>query len=218
MNDNKLTETVKDNNRPKDDSTNSRLPDIEPSNSGDEFDNLDKLRLSQNFSEMTDVKAVITVVAVHKPHRHEFVRVRPGAEWHFETGCFTDKESRETYLIIPSLWSVLPGEVQPTVLYLAMSRNSPVPFLWPCSLPSSDGRPNRWHESAIEAARLAETQWLRVMSDMSAGCYVPYIAQGSLPEPEWPELSFQELMRLAFRDRFIRDTEHAVLRRLRGDV
>ena len=125
--------------------------------SDDPFDpsNLSRMKLSQDFATMAAVKPVITSVAVRKPNKHEFVRVRPGAEWRFETGCFIEKESRETYLVTPDLWPAMPGDVTPTGLVVAMSRNSPVPFLWPLVLPSSDGRPNRWHESGIEAARLA---------------------------------------------------------------
>ena len=37
-------------------------------------------------------------------------------------------------------------------------------------------------------------------------------------EPEWPDLSFQELLRIAFRDRFIADLNHPVLRQLDGKV
>ena len=120
----------------------------------DPFDpsNLSKMKLSQDFATMAAVKPMITSVAVRKPRKHEFVGVRRGDQWRFETGCFVEKESRETYLVTQELWPAMPGDVTPTALVVAISRNSPVPFLWPLVLPSSDGRPNRWHESGIEAA------------------------------------------------------------------
>jgi hypothetical protein len=98
---------------------------------------------------------------VRKPHRHEFVRSHRGEEYRFETGTLTEAESRETYLVERTLWPALVGEIKPTLLVLTLSRNSPVPFFWPLSLPGIDGRPNRWHESALEAARLAEERWVR---------------------------------------------------------
>ena len=188
--------------------------------SDDPFDpaNLSKLRMSQDFASMAQVKPAITTLAVRKPHKHEFVRVRVGSEWRFETGCFVDKENREVYLVSPPLWPAMPGDVTATCLCLTITRNSPVPFLWPLVLPDSE-RPNRWHESAIEAARLAEGDWLRVVADMAAGQYVPYVAAANLPEPEWPEeLTMGECLRLAFKDRFVKDTSHPVLKRLRGEV
>jgi len=85
-------------------------------------------------------------------------------------------------------------------------------------LPDTE-RPNRWHESAIEAARLAEKDWLRPVADMAAGQYVPYIAAANLPEPEWPDdLTMRDYLRLAFKDRFVKDTDHIVLRKLRGEI
>ena len=43
-------------------------------------------------------------------------------------------------------------------------------------------------------------------------------AGGELPDPTWPEESFQELIRIAFKDRFIKDKDHLVIRRLRGEL
>jgi hypothetical protein len=43
-------------------------------------------------------------------------------------------------------------------------------------------------------------------------------AVGELTEPEWPDLPFAEILRLTFKDRFIRSTDHPVLRALRGEV
>ena len=185
----------------------------------DPFANLQSLRLSQDFGAMAGVKPVITTVAVRKPGKQEFVRVRPGTEWRFDTCCFFDAESDEIYLVAPELRSVLGSEAKPTLLAVSISRNSPVPFLWPLALPNSDGRPCRWHDSALEAAGLAERSWIKVVSDRSASCYVPHVATGNLGEPSWPDdLTLTDLLRLAFAGRFIASTDHPILRRLRGEA
>lgn len=187
----------------------------------DPFDptELAKLRLSQDFAGMSQVKPVLTNVAARKPHKQEFIRVRPGEANRFDTGCFIDKESREAYMVSPAVWELLTGDVTPTLLVVCISRNSPVPFLWPLTLPATDGRPNRWHESAMEAASIAENQWLKVVADMSAGCYVPMVACGNLPEPDWSDVpTMPEMLRLAFKGRFIDSGEHPVLKRLRGEL
>ena len=41
-------------------------------------------------------------------------------------------------------------------------------------------------------------------------------AADTIPDPEWPTLSFQELLRIAFRDRLIDRLDHPVIKRLRG--
>jgi hypothetical protein len=53
---------------------------------------------------------------------------------------------------------------------------------------------------------------------MSLRAYDTYEATGSIAEPEWPEHTFQELLRVAFpRDMFVGSLDHPVLKRLRGE-
>ena len=173
------------------------------------------LRLSQDFATAIGVKKVLTTLPCRKPHRHEFVRVRCGEEWRLETGIFEDKINREIYLVRPSLWPELMGEVQPVCLFLAVNRQND-PFIWPTKLPGLDGKSNPWNESAVAAARLAESAWIRVAANMPAGMYDVYEAAGELTEPTWPDLPFSRLLQLCFSDRFIQSCDHPVIRSLRG--
>lgn len=181
------------------------------------FEDLSQFKLPQNFDDLAAVKPVLTVIPVRKPHRQEFIRVRPGDEWQMETGGLKDQESGEVYLVPGSLWQHLPGEIKPMVVFLVMTRNSKVPFLWPCTIPDPE-KPNRWHQSAMDAARLAQSQWVQVKSDTTAGCYLSGVPMTQFPEPEWPENTFSELLELGFRDQVITSLDHPFLRRLRGDA
>jgi hypothetical protein len=173
------------------------------------------LRLSQDFAASIGVRKVLTTVPCRKPNRHEFVRVRPGEEWRLETGLFEDKVNREIYLVQRDLWAELAGEVFPACLFLAVNRQADV-FMWAAKLPGSDGRSNTWNDSALAAARLAETKWVRVAANMCGGCYDVYEAAGELAEPVWPELSFPDILKLCFKDRFIQKADHPAIRALRG--
>jgi len=102
-------------------------------------------------------------------------------------------------------------------LTLAVTRSGDL-FLWLQKLPSPDGRTCRWNDSMLVAAQLAETKWVRVVSNMDAGCYDVFEAAGINVEPQWTELSFPEILRLCFKDRFINSLDHPFLRRLRGEV
>ena len=174
------------------------------------------LRLGQDFGESVAVKKVLMVVPCRKPNRHEFVRVRAGAEWRLETAAFEDKVNRETYLVDRALWPDLAGEINPVCLFLAISRQGDV-FLWPAKMPGVDGRSNNWNDSALAAASLAETKWVRVAANMGAGMYDAYQASGELSDPEWPDLSLSAILKLAFKDKFLRDVDHPVLKALRGE-
>jgi hypothetical protein len=73
-----------------------------------------------------------------------------------------------------------------------------------------------WHRSAIAAASLAERQWIRIRANQPNGAYDIYAAEAAIPDPEWPPVPFQELLRIAFKDRLVNTLEHAVIKRLRG--
>jgi len=63
---------------------------------GDTWD-LTRLRLAQDFSSERGTK-VLTRVAVRRPGRQEYVRVRGGADWRLTTLVLRHEESRELYL------------------------------------------------------------------------------------------------------------------------
>lgn len=185
----------------------------------DPFGDLESLRLSQDFVSQTGVKPLLSSVAVRKPNRQEFIRVRPGDEWQFDAGCLTENSTKDIYLVHASLVEELRGDVKPTCLRASISRGSKTPFLWPIGLPGPDGQWNSWHASAATAASLAEENWLKVTSDRNANTYRTHLAEATYPEPEWPvDLSLKELIGLAFKDRIIDSIDHPVLRRLRGEI
>ena len=73
-----------------------------------------------------------------------------------------------------------------------------------------------WHDSAHKAAVLAQANWIRMVANMSNGAYDIFEASGKLPDPEWPDLAFSEILRIAFRDFRISSTDHPVIRKLWG--
>lgn len=174
------------------------------------------LRLSQAFSDVGVKKNLITV-PVRKPHRQSFIRVHPDESFRLETAVLEVKEERETYLVDRGLWSELSGEIVPMILYTTISRQGVV-FLWPIRLPGPDGRPNPWHLSALEAAQIATKTWIRVVANMDLGAYEVLESTGNIPEPEWPDVSFKKLLQIAFRDKFVKSLDHAVIRTLRGEL
>jgi hypothetical protein len=52
---------------------------------------------------------------------------------------------------------------------------------------------------------------------MNLGAYEITEATAKMPDPEWPEYSFHDLLRIGFRDRVIGSLDHPVLKRLRGE-
>ena len=163
------------------------------------------------------VKRKILSVRCGKPDKQEFVRVHPGEDFRIDTALIEDKTNRESYLVAPALWPELPDFIHLVRLCASVNRHGTL-FLWPAKLPDPNGRPMDWHTSMLEAQELATKSWVRVQADMSAGSYAVFEATGNLPEPEWPDLSFQEILKLAFKTRFIDSMNHPFLQQLFGEV
>ena len=177
----------------------------------------DRLRLSSDYGETLGVRKVLTTLPCRKPNRHEWVRIRPGEEWRLETVLFEDKVAGENFLVEPDIVPELLGEVTPVCLFVTANRQND-PFLWCVKLPGVDGRSSAWHTSALEAAQLAQSRWIRVSANMTAGYYDVFETTAELPDPQWPEQTLAELLEICFRDRFIRDRDHIALKRLRGEM
>ncbi|MCA9467918.1 MAG: hypothetical protein KC643_21075 [Nitrospira sp.] len=178
--------------------------------------NPEYLRLSQDFISEVGGKKILISVPIRKPDSQVFIRVHPDDAFYLETTLLELKEERETYLVDPSLRADLSGEIVPKALYTCLTPQGTL-FLWPVKLPSPDGRLDSWNSSAHRIAKLAKTQWVRVVSNRQLQGYEPFAAVNPFSEPEWLDLDFQAILQLAFQDRIIQDPNHPVLKKLRGE-
>ena len=188
---------------------------IDNSKPADPFDPA-QLRLAE--ATQIGVKKAVTVIACSKPNRQQFVRVHPSEEYRMPTALFTDEVNREAYLVERDLWDELAGEIQPTYLFAGITKTTNNVFLWPVRVPETDGRRNNWHVSMLRAAEMAMQKWVRVQANMSDGKYDVFKATGPIPDPEWPEMLFQDMLKIAFEDRFIDSIDHPILKQLRGEM
>jgi hypothetical protein len=184
----------------------------------DPFD-LEKLRLDQKFVESAGVKKLLTKVPVQKPDPQSFVRVHPGENYRMALAVIVLKEDSETFLLLPHIARDLPGEFVMVMMHTVITRQGTI-FLWPIRLPDADGKINEWHQSAAYAAEYAAKRWVRIKANKAIRGYelidTDRPPDRPLPEPTWPDLSFQEIVRIAFRDRLVDRPDHAVIKRLRG--
>jgi hypothetical protein len=183
----------------------------------DPFD-LDKLRLSQDFTATAGVKKLLTTVPVRKPKKHDFIRVHSSEAYRGDFPMVELHDDRcEEYLIDGDLVPELVGEFVCKTLFTVINRQGVV-SLWPVRLPLPDDKPMEWWRSAREGAEMAMRQWVRITSNMGLGAYEIHVAASNMSEPVWPETTFQELIRIGFHDRLIDRFDHPVIKRLRGLV
>ena len=183
---------------------------------GDPFD-LERLKLSQDFPALAGVKKALTTVPVRKPHPQSFFRTHPEPEWRFNTYILELKETQESYLVDPSLRDDLASEIIAKSLFAAITPQGSL-LIWPIKLPGPDGRHDSWNRSGLEIATgVATKEWIRLVSNSELGLYEPLVARDKHTGPQWPDTSFQEIIRIAFKDRLIDSADHPVVRRLRGE-
>jgi len=193
--------------------TDVSLSTSSPANAG-EFD-IASLRIPSNFGASLGVKKILNLVPVGKPTPAQFFRTHILEDMQFNGMLLSSKGTQETYLIGPQVAGQLSELIKPVTLLLVIDRQCnlrlvPVPF------PGSDGQRNPWHQSLLDALILAKTSWIRISANMSGGGYDVFQAMGQLPDPEWPNHTIDEIIKIAFRGRIINDLEHPVVQSLFG--
>jgi hypothetical protein len=192
----------------------SNVVSISTANAPNPFDP-ESLRLDQSFTDGPTVKKLINTIPVRKPGKQDFVRVHPSPEYRCNVTVIEVKDDGETYWVPAHLRGDLFAECVPITLYTAINRQG-VLFLWPVRLPGPDGKEVSWWPSARIAAEGAVKRWTRITANKSLGGYDTAVAEGAIPEPEWPELTFLDMIKIAFRDRTIDSLDHPLVKRLRG--
>ena len=194
----------------------SKFNNSDQGGKSDPFDDLSSLRLDQSYADTVGVKKLLATVPVRKPNRQDFVRVHADPTYRLTpTAIIELQEDREVYFVTPDMAQELPGECGVATLYTAINRQG-VLHVWPVKLPGPDGKHNEWHRSALEAAESAMEKWVRMTANKSLNAYEIWEAVGNLPEPEWPQLSFQDILKIAFRDRIVDRPDHPLIMKLRG--
>jgi hypothetical protein len=174
------------------------------------------LRLRTDFGKDLGVKKQILTIPVRKPSKQEFFQTHPDAAYRLETAVLEDEaDGRTVYLVAQELWQALAGEITPAVLFTCINRQGDL-FVWRAKMPADDGRSNLWTESALRIAERAQARWVRMRSNMAAGLSDCHEAPADLSAPEWPDLSFPQILEIAFRGNLIQSLEHPVVRKIAG--
>ena len=180
--------------------------------------NLDfsKFKISSGSSDMPIARKIILHVPVTKPAKQRYVRVQRDKQYHFECAVLNLEGEERPFLLSPEIAQAISKDAKRVTLKLAIDRQVNL-FLWPVPPVPEEGNDNPWNQSQREVAELAETQWVRLTSNRSVGCYEPIVAQGDIPEPVWPDLSMEEILTIAFGStHVITDHEHPALQKLWG--
>lgn len=172
----------------------------------------DELQLSQNFKELEILKKEIVNIPVRIPGSLEYIHVHSDPAWTYMTWVLELKDEEETYIIAKELWGQVSKELKLVTFFTAITWQGTV-LLIPVEMPGPEGEYNIRHSSLLGAIRLAKLIWVRIKPNVRTGGYASEAF--GLPKPVWPDITFKDLFKAAFKDRIIKDADHPVLQKLR---
>jgi hypothetical protein len=176
------------------------------------------LRKVGGFREQSKVKREQLVIPACKPQPTWWVRVHPDPDYTREVFTIELKDKRQTFLILDDdLPEELMGEkaLKMKRLAVAITRQGGL-FIWEAAAPWDGDRGGLWTQTICEAIDAAREEWIRVTAGEMA--YEIQRPNGVLPEPSWPDCTYESLLTKAYQGRVIKDYDHPVLRELRGEV
>ena len=175
-----------------------------------------KFKIPSTGSDLPVAQKVLLHVPVRKPSKQQFVRVCRKESGQFECAILKLEDDDRPYLVLPEIAHMIISDIKKVTLKLTMDRQGNV-LLWPIPTRPVEGNDNIWNETQRDAAKLAEKKWIRLTSNRDLGCYEATEAKGEYPEPVWPELSMDEILKIAFGSAHVlMDYEHPALQKLWG--
>lgn len=179
------------------------------------FKDVENYRLPQDFLDDISTTQVVNNIPIKKPDKQTYFQIHPNKAWVFNAAVIEMREYNETFIVNPSLTNELINEIVLKSFFLAIDRSDNL-FLWSIRLPDSSGRLDTWNRSALRAVEVAKSFWIRLGSNRTTGSYDTNKAEGDLPQPIWPNIEFNTILDIAFKDRYIDNLDHPIIRGLRG--
>jgi hypothetical protein len=155
------------------------------------------------------------IIPVDKPSAEVWFRVHEDPEYSFDTTVLWLKEGPDKgiYQVLPDIEDLLLDEKRylPVRLVFCIDRQGEW-RIWPLRIPHGDRREDDWMTSALTIVEIAKKQWVKLLAGKSG--YQHKTTRADIPDPVWPDRSFDELLDMAFRKRRIDKPDDAVLLRL----
>jgi len=177
--------------------------------------NLDSLKVNQNFTDMMQAERKIISCQVRKPKKQEWIRAHSNSDYQANLGLMEFGEEREIYAVSNDLIGSV-DDIYIAKVVAAINRQGTV-FLWPAKQPMDGNRVMEWHRTAMIAQAEASKGWVNVRANRDSQSYDVRKPKIEFPELEWPTIDFEELIKLGFKDHYINDHNHPVLKQIRGE-
>src|SRR5215475_14155714 len=155
---------------------------------------------------------------IRRPYAGEFYRVLPGVALPvllYKPPGRSNKLYAFNKKARPHLLAKRIGRYE---LRLAVSSQSPAPFLIPIPELDSEALGASWADSQRDNAKLAEVAWLSQEADTVSGKYIPECADddNDLGEPQFPEVTIKVCWNAAIKNQKIDGPQHPLVLAAKG--
>lgn len=190
-----------------------------PPEDDDDFFSPENMRLAAQMAP--EVKPVNNAFEVKKPPKDKSIRIHPDPNFSKVWPAFEVDEV--FYLIHPKLARTLEADpvfsssVHAVRLMLCAIADGPF-FVWCVKQPLDPAKAGSMHEAREQAIAHAMKGWVRITWSAKKGIHecFPYVGPDRV-EPDWPDMTFQEIMKVVFGEsRMIKDLNHPIVRKLGG--
>ena len=175
----------------------------------------ENLRLNTDISKVLKTERHQNIIPVDKPSSEVWFRVHDDPDFAFDTKVLWLKEGQDRgiYQIHPDIEHLLLDEKRymPVRLVFCIDRQGEW-RIWPLRILHDGAREDDWMTSALTIVEIAKEQWIKLVSGKSG--YEHKTTPADIPDPVWPNKTFDELLDMAFRKRRIDKPDDAVLLRL----
>jgi hypothetical protein len=182
-----------------------------------DVDPLDPAAMRALLPNMDMSAPEMLAINVGRPSDEEFFRTHPDDAFTMLNNVV--EHGRRTYVVAPSMIHECGAKVRTAVLVTYFGEYSGV-GIWPIRRPrgSESNFGSWWATSALELVARARGLWVRLESNQAASRYDCIVAHDDRGEPRWPDVSFADLLKLAFGGGGVIDNrDHPVLKALRGE-
>ena len=189
--------------------SNNKTPPFDPS----------RFAMPSTGAEEFGTRKIRSVIPVNRPGKMEWVQLLDHPDFLLLGAAFLDlQDGGRLYLVVPEIAAQLADDVKLVKLAPGLTRQDKL-FLWPCPMILEGNTPNPWHTSHNDAFNAAKNGWIRMKSNRACGFYDIIEPKKIMPEPDWPDMSFADMLQIAFNDDHIVDRDdHPALRRLKGGL
>jgi hypothetical protein len=153
------------------------------------------------------VRVVTTYRISNRPREGSFFRVNPDSAYQYRALLYLERNEKgivdTTYLVDWRFQEELEDSdlarfFQPALLLLAIEWQSSKPYVHYIKEPRDDQRDNDYWVTARTVADKAMKEWVQCLS--GEGGYDYNVARKKHPDPQWPNLSFGEILKSLSRD------------------